>query len=129
LFYYFAVGQKPLSGVTLRRPEDTYATTRTSMPTKNYKTSLRRRLKSSTYAAGYLTECFALGSDEFLLALKDVVQAQGGVGRLAKLSKLNRESLYRLLAQGGNPKLSSIAAICTALGLQLEFKVQSKDAA
>jgi probable addiction module antidote protein len=99
------------------------------MPTKNYKTGLRRRLKSSTYAAGYLTECFALGPDEFLLALRDVVQAQGGVSRLAKLSKLNRESLYRLLAEGGNPKLSSIAAICSALGLQLEFRVHSTKAA
>ena len=45
---------------------------------------------------------------EFLLALRDVVEAHGGVGQLAKVAKLNRESLYKLLSKDGNPRLSSL---------------------
>ncbi len=49
------------------------------------------------------------------------MEAHGGVGRLAKTSKLNRESLYRLLSKKGNPRLSSLNTIINVLGVQLHF--------
>jgi len=42
--------------------------------------------------------------DVFLLALRDVARAQGGVAKLAKTTKLNRQHLYRMLAENGNPE-------------------------
>lgn len=35
--------------------------------------------------------------------MRDVVEAQGGMTRVARLAGLNRESLYRQLFRRGNP--------------------------
>ena len=56
-----------------------------------------------------------------LIGLRDVVEAQGGVARAVELSKLNRESLYRLFSRDGNPRLSSLDSMLTALGLKVTF--------
>ena len=82
---------------------------------------LKPRLKSPEQAAKYLTACFEEGPDVFLLGLRDVVEAQGGIGRAARSSKLNRESLYRLLSPRGNPRLSSLTAVLSSLGLKVRF--------
>ena len=91
------------------------------MNTISYKSRLLKRLSDPEYAAGYLTECLEQGEAEFLLGLRDVVEAHGGVSQLAKAAKLNRESLYRLLSKKGNPRLSSLASILTQLGIELRF--------
>ena len=91
------------------------------MPTVDYKEFLHKELSDSEFASGYLTECLALGMDEFLLGLKNVVDANGGIGGLAKDTSLNRESLYKLLSERGNPRLSSLGAILDALGMKLQF--------
>ena len=98
------------------------------MKTTSYKESLRGRLADPEYAAGYLTECLELGEAEFLLGLRDVVAAHGGVGELAKVAKLNRESLYRLLSRKGNPTLSSLSSILDALGIELQFAPKAEAA-
>ena len=91
------------------------------MKTVSYKQDLLKRLADPEYAAGYLTECFEEGEAEFLVGLRDVVEAHGGVGHLAKAGKLSRESLYRLLSKKGNPRLSSLNTIMNVLGIQLHF--------
>jgi probable addiction module antidote protein len=91
------------------------------MKAVSYKKNLLKRLANLDYAAGYLTECLEQGEPEFLLSLRDVVEAHGGVGQLAKVAKLNRESLYRLLSKGGNPRLSSLASVLGGLGIELQF--------
>lgn len=57
----------------------------------------------------------------FLLALKDVAEAQGGIGWLAKETDLNREHLYYLLSGKGNPRLDTLSLILKAFGLQLNI--------
>jgi probable addiction module antidote protein len=57
----------------------------------------------------------------FLLAVRDVAQAHGGLSALAQATKLNRENLYDMLSTDGNPRLSSIRAILNKLGLQVSF--------
>jgi hypothetical protein len=57
----------------------------------------------------------------FLQGLRDVVEAQDGMVRAARLAGLNRESLYRQLSRRGNPSLSSLNALLTAPGLKLRF--------
>jgi probable addiction module antidote protein len=82
---------------------------------------LKPRLENPEQAAMYLTACYEEGPDVFLLGLRDVVEAQGGIGRAAQASKLNRESLYRLFSRRGNPRLSSLNAVLTSLGLKVRF--------
>jgi len=50
----------------------------------------------------------------FLLALRNVAEAQGGVAQLAEKAKLNRESLYKILSQRGNPELKNLNALLRA---------------
>jgi probable addiction module antidote protein len=91
----------------------------------SYKKILRKKLDDPGLAAEYLTACYEEGPEVFLIGLRDVVQAQGGVARAAELSKLNRESLYRLISRNGNPRLSSLDAVLTALGLKVTFSAAS----
>lgn len=90
--------------------------------TKNYKEHLLKSLKDPKEAAAYLDACL---DDEdphvFLLALKDVAEASGGMSELAKNSSLNRQSLYRSLSKTGNPKLINVCAILASLGLEFHI--------
>ena len=91
------------------------------MKTVSYKKILREKLEDPEQAAEYLTACYEEGPEVFLVGLRDVVEAQGGVARAAELSKLNRESLYRLISRNGNPRLSSLDSVLRALGLKVSF--------
>lgn len=92
------------------------------MPTVEYKRRLLKELKDSRYASGYLTAALDEGEDVFLLALRDIVQAQGGMSSLARMTKLNRENLYDMLSRSGNPRLRSVTAILDRLGFEVVFK-------
>jgi len=48
------------------------------------------------------------------------------VREISAKTKLNRESLYRLLSTGGNPTLTSLHAILDALGLKLSVEPKKK---
>lgn len=88
--------------------------------TKKYKEDLLEDLQDPEEAAEYLNA--AMQDDDpqvFLLAIRDVVEAQGGMSWLADRSKLNRESLYRTLSARGNPRLTSLRAVLNAFGLGL----------
>lgn len=89
------------------------------MKTASYKRILKEQLQDPERAAEYLTACYEDSPEVFLIGLRDVVEARGGVGRAAELSKLNRESLYRLFSREGNPRLSSLHAVLSALGLKV----------
>ena len=92
------------------------------MRTVSYKKNLRKKLADPEQAAEYLTACYEEGPEVFLVGLRDVVEAQGGVTRAAELSKLNRESLYRLVSRAGNPRLTSLRSVLSALGLKVTFE-------
>lgn len=55
----------------------------------------------------------------FLLVLRNVAQAHGGMSALAKKTHLKRESLYRMLSKKGNPEIKSILNLLHAVGLKL----------
>jgi probable addiction module antidote protein len=97
------------------------------MPTADYKAQLLERLKDSKYAAGYLTAAFDEGEEAFLLAMRDVAQAQGGLRSLSQATKLNRENLYAMLSRKGNPRLSSVAAVLRQLGFEVSFTPKSRN--
>lgn len=91
------------------------------MPTIDYKELLFADLKDLDYAAGYLTAAFEEGAEVFLLAVRDVAQANGGMTDLAKATELNRENLYDMLSKDGNPRLSSIIPVLDKLGFDVKF--------
>ncbi len=90
--------------------------------TKKYKEHLLKSLEDPKEAAAYLDTC--LEDDDyhvFLLALKDVAEAHGGLGQLSKRSSLNPQSLYRSLSGTGNPKLINVCTILASLGLEFHI--------
>jgi probable addiction module antidote protein len=97
------------------------------MPTIPYRDLLLERLQDPTEAAHYLTACLEESDEVFLIGLRDVVDAQGGVSQLASATGLNRETLYRTLSEAGNPRLSSLALIVEALGLRLSIESPEDD--
>ena len=91
--------------------------------TTTYKEHLFKRLQNSKESAAYLNA--ALEDEDprvFLVALKDVAEAHGGLSKLAKEAELNRESLYRTLSPRGNPRLESLVAILDVFNLHISIR-------
>ena len=88
---------------------------------KNYQDSLLESLADANEAAACLNAALEDGDNEvFLLALRNVADARvGGMAKLAEATGLNRESLYRMLSENGNPELNSLSRLLQALGLKL----------
>lgn len=59
--------------------------------------------------------------EAFMLSLRHVAMAQGGIAHLAHETKLNRESLYRLLSGKGNPTIETLTSILRAFGIRLKL--------
>jgi probable addiction module antidote protein len=87
---------------------------------KAYHPDLIESLRDPREAENYLNAALEEGDPElFLLALRNVAEAQGGVAQLAEKTKLNRESLYKMLSERGNPELRSLGVLLHALGFRL----------
>ena len=87
---------------------------------RRYEDDLDEDLQDPAEALGYLNACLEDSDPEvFLLALRDVARARGGVAKLAEAAALNREHLYRMLSENGNPELRSLEALLDALGFRL----------
>jgi probable addiction module antidote protein len=82
--------------------------------------SLRNKKKAAIYLQVALDEYQQNGNAEvFLLALKNIAQAQGGLGKLAEKTTLNRQYLYRALSSKGNPSLNVLRESLKGLGFYL----------
>src|SRR3989442_15772832 len=96
------------------------------MRLKNYREDLVKRLADPEYAAAYLAQVLAeKDSATFLIALKDVVEAGGGVGALAGRVGLKRPSLYKILSKKGNPTLETLQEILKPLGLRVSIALDA----
>lgn len=96
-------------------------------PSKPYHPELIKALRDPREAVEYLNSALEDGDPEgFMLALRDVAEAQGGVAQLAEAAKLNRESLYRMLSDRGNPEFRSLDALLHALGFRLAIAVEDR---
>ncbi len=86
---------------------------------RRYEDVLDEDLEDPTEAVGYLNACLEDADPEvFLLALRDVARAQGGVAKLAEITNLNREHLYRMLSENGNPEFRRLGMLLDALGFR-----------
>jgi len=101
-----------------------------AMPrSKSYQEDLIKALEDPLEAQEYLNAALTDSNpDVFLLALRDVAEARlGGIKQLADGTKLNRESLYRMLSEKGNPELKSLSAILSTLGYRLAIERQTSN--
>lgn len=94
---------------------------------RSYKEDLLTALQDPDEAKAYLNSALEDGDEAmFLLALRNVVEAEMGMAKLAEESGRNRESLYKTLSEQGNPHLASVRCILNTLGYRLAIEVESK---
>ncbi|MBF0286005.1 MAG: putative addiction module antidote protein [Magnetococcales bacterium] len=87
---------------------------------RDYQEGLLASLQDPREASEYLNAALEEGDLElFLVALRNVADAHGGMSRLAKSTHLNRESLYRTLSEKGNPRVGTLAALLRAMDMRL----------
>lgn len=89
-------------------------------PSISYRQFLLEDLKDPGEAAGYLNAVLETGHREaFLSALRDVAAAQGGISKLARKTKLHRQTLHRMFSRTGNPEIVSLERVLEAMGMRL----------
>lgn len=94
---------------------------------KSYQEDLIESLKKPKEAVAYLNAAIEDGDRElFLLALRNIAEAQGGISAIAEKAHLNRENLYRMLSKQGNPEIKSLMTLLNAMGLALTVKAQKQ---
>ncbi len=91
-------------------------------------------LKDTDYATNVLSEAIQKLAESgdaqtFLLTLRKLTKAQGGMTALSKRIGINRQNLYRTFASTGNPKFRSLGAILKGLGYKLSIAPVSPEEA
>lgn len=93
--------------------------------TTSYQKDLVESLKDPCEAAAYLNAAIEEGDRAvFLLALRNVAEAHGGMAAIARKANLSRESLYRMLSGKGNPEIKSLYTLLHAIGLRLAIEAE-----
>lgn len=88
--------------------------------TGNYDEYHLEWLKDPENASAFLNAVIEDNDREaFLLALRDVAQAQGGMTAIAEKTHVSRSSLYKTLSKRGNPEFNSISKLLHGMGLRL----------
>lgn len=98
------------------------------MPRRNYHEDLINSLQDHDEAVAYLNAAIeeAESGEEdaqqaLLLALRNIVEANGGFTVVAENAELGRESLYKTLSLRGNPQLRTLMALFQSLGIGMRF--------
>ena len=90
------------------------------MKSKRHQDALIELLKKPDEATAYLNAAIREKDIQvFLLALRNVAEAFGGIGEIAKKTHLNRENLYDMLSDRGNPKIANLEAVLESMGFYL----------
>ncbi len=103
----------------IRKPEKKRAAAAKVLSVPHRERLVEELRADPTLAAEYLN---AAAEDHdprvYLTALRTVAEAQG-MAKVAKAAGVPRESLYRALSAGGNPRFSTLHAILKAAGLKM----------
>lgn len=94
----------------------------------DYHVYLIETLKEPSEAAGYLNAALDDGNiDGFLEALRNVVEAHGGMTQLSAKTSKGRSSLYKTISNTGNPYLRNTNEILRTLGFHLSVTPNGSD--
>jgi probable addiction module antidote protein len=93
---------------------------------RSHKEQLIERLKDPEYASAYLKACLDESFETndigvFQLAVRNVVEAHGGMTEISSKIEVNRESFYKSLSAKGNAKFLTLANTIKACGLVMDF--------
>ncbi|EMA6521414.1 DNA-binding protein [Salmonella enterica] len=81
---------------------------------------------ANAYLASALEEINEPGGlGGFLVALRQVIEARGGISEAARKSGLARQSIYRALSPHGNPTITTLAQLAAVAGLQFTLSKPS----
>ena len=95
-----------------------------AVPHRDY---LLKELADPAFAAAYLNAAVRESDPSgFLQALRNVVDANGGVAKIAARTDLNRQAVYRMLSESGNPEFRSLQSLLEATGLGLSVEVAAQ---
>ncbi len=94
--------------------------------TTSFRDDLLKDLADTEFAMYYLEAALADykedGNTEALwMALRDVVEAQGGIGKLAQRTKANPHHLNNIFASKQKPHLDNLQSILSGLGFQIRL--------
>lgn len=95
--------------------------------TSDHHTFLLKRLEDPRITESYLNAALNDSSEMFLKALRNVAESRK-MSKVAKKAGVTRESLYRMLSDKGNPRLSSLHAVLNALGLRIGIEIGTASA-
>lgn len=85
--------------------------------------SLKNKKEAAAYLQAAMDEYQNDGNTEaFLLALRYLALAQGGMAQLSEKTHLSRETLYRTLSKKGNPRLQTLGKLLNSLGFRLMIR-------
>ena len=71
-------------------------------------------------AADMLNACLEDGEmEEFLLALRHVTKAFGGMSEVAKATGLHEKTLYKSLSSKGNPNLKTLIGVAEVMAMRI----------
>lgn len=96
------------------------------MKNENYKNDLFERLKDAEYAAAYIEAALDENDADFLqVALGDVVKAHG-VSKIADITGMARQVIYRMISKSGNPTIKNLNILLDSVGLEIDIKVKNQ---
>ena len=79
--------------------------------------AFEEELQDPEFTTAYLNESLEEdGMSGFLVALRNIARANGGIAKVAEIADVNRENLFRSLSHEGNPKLGTLLPVLKALG-------------
>ncbi len=76
--------------------------------------------------AAYLDDAFESGDARIIADALGVVARSAGMAKIAKSAGVGRESLYKTLSEDGNPELSTVLKVLSALGFRLSVETAAK---
>lgn len=82
-------------------------------------------LQDPEFVRFYLEEALNDGQTNFLLALRQVVQANQGMAKTAADIDVGRESLYKSLSENGNPNFETVSKILASLDMKFSIAIRA----
>jgi len=85
-----------------------------------HSTFRKKFLSKQENAVAYLNAELEKGDMYYLLkAIRNVAAANGGMGKLAKATKMSRTTLYKTLSLTGNPAYATLEKILAVYGIRM----------
>lgn len=97
------------------------------MPTKTTVWDMADHIKSPEDAAAHLQAALEDGDTAVIAHTLGAIARAQNMAKLARETKLSRETLYRSLSKDGNPSLDTLLKVTRALGLQLQIAPTPKN--